>query len=281
MNAKAEENLSELMAQVNSLTVVTEPEPGRIDVRSRLSALWERVHSVFTPKTQAIAGAAKQAKIETQASYDEAVDLLKTIKGTQKDLEKFKAIPDRLNKLWKENLAEYQADANLLAMAETTIKNKILDFDRKKQQEEDARQATLDAENRQRARDEAAERAKQVQVAGGTKTEVAEIKKSHEVMPLPEAKPALQRSSSAAVAENWQAITPRDSKGNLIESEFGRLLAYIVTGKEDAEIKHPEFICVLEINEVTLRRLAKAQKKALKLPAIRVEDKGSLRASAF
>lgn len=281
MNDKVESNLSELMTVVESITVVTEPEPGRIDVRSRLSTLWDRVHEVFNPKVAVIHGAAAAAKIETQASYDEAVNLLRTIKGTQKDYERFNAIPGRLYSLWKENMEEWKKNSVVLAEAEIITKGKILAFDRKKQQEEDARQAEADAENRRKAKADADERAKKLQAAGGTKTEVAEVKKSHEVAPLPAVRPSLNRSTSAAVAENWQAETPRDSKGNLIEAEFAKLLAYIVTGKEDARIAHPEFICVLDINEVTLRRLAKAQKKALKLPSINVVDKGSVRASAF
>ena len=100
-------------------------------------------------------------------------------------------------------------------------------------------------------------------------------------MPLPEVKPMLVRSESATTLENWQAETPRDSKGNLIEAELAKLLAYIVTGKEDAKIAHPEFLCIVELNEGTLRKLAKAQKKALRLPSIKVYDKGSLRATSW
>jgi hypothetical protein len=281
MNTKAETNLSELMAQVNSITVITEPEPGRIDVRSKLSALWDKVHGVFTPKVQAIAGAAKSAKLENQTSYNEAVNLLKTIKGTQNDLERFKMIPDRLHALWKENLEEWKKDGALLAQAEIDLKTKIIAFDKKKQAEEDAKQAAADAANRKKAQEEADERARLARQAGASKSEVAEIKKSAETIPLPEVKPTLERSAAAKTVENWQADPTRDSRGNLVDSEFAKLVAYIVTGKEDAKLAHPEFLCVLEINQPRLRDLAKAQRQHLKLPSIKVYDRGSLRASAF
>lgn len=281
MNTNAENNLTELLQAVDSITVITEPEPGRIDVRSRLSALWDQVHGFFSPKTAAIHGAAAACKITDQQGYDGAVELLRAIKGTQKDFERFKGIPDRLHSLWKENLAEWQKDGAVLAEAETVLKVKILAFDRKKQQEQDAKQAAADAAARAKAQKEADERAAAARKAGASKAEVQEIKNAPAYIPPPEVKPTLIRDDAAKTLENWQAVTPRDSKGNLVESEFSKLLAYIVTGKEDAKIAHPEFLCILEINEGTLRKLAKAQKKALKLPGIRVEDKGSLRASAF
>lgn len=281
MNDKAENNLSELLQAVDSLAVVTDRGPQALGVRSQLALLWDKVHGIFSPKTQAILGAAAAAKIVNQDSYDEAVNLLKAIKGTQLDFARFKNIPDRLHSLWKENLAEWQKEGNALTDAEVTLKNKILAFDRKKQQEEDAKKAKADAEARAKAQKEADERAAAAKKAGASKAEVQEIKQAPIYIPPPEVKPTLERDAAAKTLENWQAVTPRDSKGNLIESELAKLLAYIVTGKEDSKIAHPEFLCIVELNEGTLRKLAKAQKKALKLPAIRVEDKGSLRASAF
>lgn len=284
MNASTEPNLSELIQQVNSITVITEPDAGRIDMRTKLSALWERVFVVFQPKVDGLSQEVADLKITSQESYDRAATTLRDIKATRLDLARFKAIPDKLYSLWKENLAEYQNHDKVLDMAEVSLKNQIIAFDRKKQREEDAERSRQEAIARRKAQDEADARAKAAQKAGATKTEVAEIKKSAEFVPPVEVKPNLERAAGQSISENWQAEVMRDSRGNLVESEFAKLLAYIVTGKEGKEVKsiaHPELLCILEVNEPVLRKLAKAQKSALKLPAVKVFDKGSLRASAF
>lgn len=280
MNGQTE--LSELVAQVDSIVVVTEPEPGRIDVRSKLTALWDKVHGIFSPKAIALLDAAKAVKIKDQADYDEAVALLKDIKGTQQDFGRFKAIPDRIHTLWKENLEQYKQDGVLLDQAEYALKGSILDFDRKKQREEQARQAAADAELRKKQQKEADERAAAAKKAGASKNEVAEIKNAPAYMPpAPPVKNTLQRDTAAKTLENWQAEAPRNPNGDLVPSEFARLVAYIVTGNEKAKLAHPEFLSVLDVNEAQLRRLAKAQKQALKLPGVKVYDKGTMRASAW
>lgn len=281
MNEGQQTNLSELLEAVDSLAVVTERQPQALGVRSQLAVLWDKVHSIFTPNAAAIFGAACAAKIVNQQSYDEGVELIKAIKGTQQDFARFKAIPDRLHKLWKENLAEYQKDGETIDQAETLLKSKLMAFDRKKADEERAKQAKADAEARAKAQKEADERAAAARKAGASKQEVAEIKAAPAYVPPPAVKPTLNRSAAATTVENWQAVTPRDRNGDLIPEELTKLLAYIVTGKLEAKLAHPELLCIVDLNETTLRKMAKAMKAQLKIPTIRVEDKGSMRASAF
>lgn len=281
MTLDVEQSLSELVEQVSTITIITEPEPGRIDVRNKLSALWERVGKHFSPKVESLVTEANSIRIKDQQSYDEAASCLKAIKGARKDIDLFRAVPDRLHALWKDNLSNWNGIDSPLVAAEQSLKGRIIEFDRAKQREEDAKRAKLEADAREKAQKEADERARAAKKAGASNTEVAEIRKAPEYMPPPEPKPNLQRATGQSISENWQAEVRRDSKGNLIEAEFARLLAYIVTGKEDRPIAHPELLCILEVNEPNLRKLAKAQRSSLKLPAVKVYDKGSLRASSF
>lgn len=266
-----QQDLAELVAQVNTITVVTEDQAGSIDVRSKLSALWERVALIFSPKVEALVTEANRIKISNQSTYDAATGCLKAIKGTRMDVDQFKAIPDRLHSLWKLNLAEWQKHDSALNAAESSLKVQLIAFDRKKQQEEDAKRAALEAEARKKAQDDADRRAKEAKKAGASSTEVAEIKKSAEFVPPPEMKPNLERAAGTSVRENWQCEV----------IEFQKLLAYIVSGNAEYKIRHPELLNVIAVNESALRNMAKSQKSNMQIPGVKAYDKGSFATSAW
>lgn len=150
-------------------------------------------------KTEQRVGALQQTvnaiAIKDQGTYDRAVVLLATVKEMQEDptITETREAADLAHGAHKKSLGIFQRLFNPLKAMETTIKDKILEFDRKKKAEEEARarkveeerqakiraeQEKLAREAREKAKKEADERAAQVrkEIEERTRREAAELK---------------------------------------------------------------------------------------------------------
>lgn len=255
------------------------------------------------PQVQALVTQAKEIRIVNQTTYDKAVDFLKTIKGLRGEIEKtFRPIVEKAHATWKESLAQLNRHDTPLAIAEGELKNSILAFDRRKKEEEAARQRQIEeaarlkarqeaekaeAEARERAKREADAAALQAKKDGESKRAIEEARKkteqeslarqqqeinerrlAAETAPVREAAPAYERAAGVQTKENWQAEI----------TSFGELVQFVAANTDYLELLEPDRLAE---SHPALTKLARALKSKLKLPGVRIYDKGTVSSSKF
>jgi hypothetical protein len=291
MTSQQEENLSDMIAAVETITVVTDPAPGHIEVGARLAMMWRAFAAKLMPRITTLATEAKQFepersasgkiiryKITDQQSYDRAADLLTSIKGERLDVNRLKAIPNKFHKLKTENLEQWNAFNDPLEESEALLKRELNAFEYRIEQQEAADRAAAEARAREENQRKADKLAAEAKKAGATHAEVAEIKESAAFMPVPAPPARVERAAGQSTSDNW--------KGDV--QDFQKLVCYIVTGNADYKIKHPEFLGLLEPKKLAadgghpaINQQVKATKDKTNIPGIKVTNDKTRRASSF
>lgn len=244
----------------------------------------------------------EEVKITSQDTYDRTVYLLSTVKGIMKDaplVVRAKQAFEDANAAQKSTSRVWHTIWDPLVLMEQTCKAKLLQWDRAKQEEEDAKRRAAEAkrqadiraeqdrlarESRERAAKEAAAAAAQAKRDGESKaaqerarkqaeadalartaTENAEKIADMHAAPMPEVRDAYARSAQVQTRDNWCWEFTDDIHG------VQHLVQHVAAHPEDIYLLEPERL--IETHPA-LNREAKSRKSMLKLPGGRAVNRG-------
>lgn len=262
------------------------------------------VAALALPDAAKITNSAQQALsfIETFAivdgkTYGMAAEELQAIKGRAKRLEEQRtAITGPINTALKAVNDLFRGPAELLARAETLVKQNMIGYDneQKRQADERRRQAeAAAAAERQRLEAEAAERQReaQAQAEAAAAAQAAGDAQAAELANAAAARAQAEANQAASVAQMVTApvqtsiampkaagISTRKKIDFEVQS-IEQLLRHIVGGG-DRPLAHPELLSLLAVQEPKLRAYVTGLGTACKLPGVRVFETDVMSARA-
>lgn len=200
---------------------------------------------------------ASAVQIIDQASYDQAIELLRAAKAlrTAADVH-HRPVIDAAYASHKAALAALKRVDEPLAMAETLIKTKVGIWDR----EQELRRREAERIAREQAERKAAEELEKeieaIEASGARPEEVAAVIKEAErtVIVSPMAQPTYRPASGVSVRAPWSAV------------------AVNMTLMIEWVAKNPQFSSLLQVNQVALNQLARAQQSNLRIPGVQVRQ---------
>lgn len=257
------------------------------------------------PNSDELGGKAKQQlafvmafEIASHDDYLLAADELIALKSKSKALEdKRTGITGPINSALRAINDLFRVPAQLLANAETLLKQKMLAYEQEQARiaAEAKRKAEEAAEaERKRLEEEAAARAREAEEQAKA---VAAAKTSGDEQAASLAQAQMQRAQAEAHAAEINAqlvialpevtIEPPRAKGistsKKLEHEvesISKLLAYIVTGNGETPLVHPDLIGLVKPDDVRLRAYVKGIGLACSLPGVKVREQAVMSARA-
>jgi hypothetical protein len=247
-----------------------------------------------------------QGRITTQDTYDRSADLLRTVKSMQSEpiIIEARGAVEAAHEAHDLSLKVWHRLIDPLLSMERILKQRILAWDRQKQEEEDERkrkaetlrlaeiraeQDRLDREAREKARAAAKAASEQARKDGESKflqeqarkkaeadelartqAENAERIAAMENAPTKEVKQSYERASNVVTRDNWTAEFPDGVRGVM------QLVLHVAKNPSDLYLLEPEKLIESHPN---LTKLAKAQKSMMTLPGVRAVNKGVVAAS--
>lgn len=198
--------------------------------------------------------------VTNQAQYETAADVLKTIKQMAKVLdEERKKITSPLDATKKAVMDLFRAPTDKLAIAESTIKNRMLTYQTEQERirREQEEKLQREAEKKQR---EIEERAKKAEESG--KAEKAqELREKAASIVAPQIAPMVNRVAGLSTRETWSAEV----------TDMMTLVRAVAEGKAPLNF--------LEANMTVLNAQARATKDSMAFPGVKFNSEKSLASS--